>query len=110
MLLAKVEYLPKRLQAFRRYIEKYDCVTCGSPRDAEEQFTGLMFYHGDTARPYLVVLDCEKRAWPEIYVNNNMDNWEQQNIDFSKAICISNDMNAFLRAVHVCRESDGSRP
>ena len=108
MLLAKIEYLRKRLQSFRKYIEKYDCVTFGCPRTAEDQFDGLLFYHANTDMPYVMILDYldyKKHPWVEIYVNVNGDNWIKS-FQPNTAKCVSNDMGGFIKAIRECKESN----
>ena len=81
MLIAKIEYLPKRLQMFRKYIEKYECMTFGCLPTAEDKFSGLLFYHANSDMPYIMLLDYfdqKKHPWVEIYVNTNAKNWQKQ--------------------------------
>ena len=107
MLLAKIEYLTNRLQPFRKYIEKYDCITFGCPHTAEDQFDGLLFYHANTDMPYVMILDYldyKKHPWVEIYVNVNGDNWIKS-FQPNTAKCVSNDISEFIKAIRDCKES-----
>lgn len=101
-------YMPDKLQTFKRYIEKYECsyfISMGI-RFAEMTNT-LIFYHKDTMMPYLMVCVDEDTAWPRIYMNCTAENWYKRDDIFPlhKATEISNDMNAFIAAIHECKES-----
>lgn len=96
------KYLPKRLQAFKRYIEKYECGYM-----VEELNRSIVFYHKETLMPYVLVIDAPHAHYVEIYVNYQADNWSRPNASLRKENLISNDMNAFLAVIRECKESNG---
>lgn len=97
-----IKYLPKRLQAFKKYIEKYECGYM-----VEEITKSIVFYHKETLMPYVLVIDAPHAHHVEIYVNYQADNWSRPNAPLRKENLISNDMNAFLAVIRECKESNG---
>lgn len=96
------KYLPKRLQAFKRYIEKYECGYM-----AEEKTKSIVFYHKETLTPYILVIDAPQAPHVVIYVNYQADNLSRPNAPLRKENFISNNMNAFLAVIRECKESNG---
>lgn len=86
--------LPKRLQAFKRYIEKYACGYI-----VGEKTKSIVFYHKETLMPYVFVIDKPQVHYVEILVVNYQGPCY---VNF-----ISNDMNAFLAVMRECKESNG---
>ena len=90
MLLTKtIDNMPCRLKAFRKYIEKYDCTFTAGIGAAS-----LLFYNRDTQEPYVSVMQIMTQPYVSIHVKENSGKRD-----------ISNDMNAFLDAIHKCKES-----
>jgi hypothetical protein len=101
-----INYMPARLQAFRKYIEKYDCAYMVTPsNEFEETGYALIFYHDGSRMPYLMICLHTSSKWATIYVNKYADNWCKENaneIPVRKDCIISNDMKAFLEAINEC--------
>ena len=97
-----IKDLPKRLQAFKRYIEKYECGYV-----VGEKARRIVFYHKETLMPYVFVIDAPQLHHVVIYVNYRADDWSRPNAPIRLENLISNNMNAFLAAMRECKESNG---
>ena len=95
-----IEYLPAKLKAFKRYIEKYDCIYMFS------KVTAIIFYHKETGMPYVMLAQAPESSFVEIYVNYQADDWGSPECPLRKENLISNDMNSFLLAIRECKESN----
>lgn len=95
-----INYMPIKLKAFRKYIEKYDCVYWVNG------VSTIMFYHKDTGMPYVMLIDDPGTHFVKIYVNYQADNWARPGCTIREENSISNDMNAFILAIRECKESN----
>lgn len=93
-----IENMPRLLKSFKKYIEKYECsylVKYGT--------SSLMFYHKDSLMPYVYIAVEDDCNYPIIYVNENADNWSSVGRIIRDNI--SNNFNAFIKAIRECKES-----
>ena len=110
MLLSKsINYMPDRLKAFKKYIEKYDCTYIVAPgNDEDETNYALIFYKED--KPYIMVCQHENSNWATIYVNHYGDDWSKSDCPVRPENLISNDMKQFIYAIRECKESEVAKP
>lgn len=108
MLISEsINYMPSLLKAFKKYIEKYECSYMVTPGiDTEDTSYALIFYHATSHMPYLLVCQNTNSKWAAIYVNKYGDNLNKATDFTLRENCyISNDMKAFLEAIHLCAVS-----
>lgn len=97
---ATLLHMPKKLQAFKKYIEGYMC-----SYTVENGMHTVTFYRetdDDSYTPYLLLV-CEKEDYfVSVYVNKGA---EKTSGDYKSNIQvenISNDMNKFIEAIRKC--------
>lgn len=93
-----IENMPRLLKSFKKYIEKYDC-----SYSSKNGTSSLMFYHKDSMMPYVYIAVEDDCNYPIIYVNANADNWSRVGCIIRDNI--SNNFNAFIKAIRECEES-----
>lgn len=96
-----IEYMPRMLKAFKKYIEKYDC-----SYSSKNGTSSLIFYHNSTMMPYILITVKQDSHYPIIYVNYNADNWNNPNCQLRSENLISNDMKKFIEAIRECKVSE----
>ena len=99
-----IDYMPKILKSFRKYIEKYDCTYTISK---SESFPGeicyaLIFYHAGSNMPYLMVTQHDTSKYATIYVNKYADNWSKSDCKLREECVISNNITEFIKAIREC--------
>ena len=95
-----IEYMPRMLKAFKKYIEKYDC-----SYSSKNGTSSLIFYHNGSLMPYILIIVNQDSHYPIIYVNYNGDNWNNPNCKLRSENLISNNMKKFIEAIRECEES-----
>lgn len=95
-----MRYMPKKLQAFKKYIEEYICTYFVS---SEGNHT-IIFYteHEDHYVPYVLLVCDMDSDYVEIYVNKTYDDLGSEDTQPVITNLISNDMVKFLEAINKC--------
>ena len=99
-----IDYMPKFLKAFRKYIEKYYCTYMVSKctEFPGENSYALIFYHSGSNMPYLMVSQHDKSKYATIYVNKYADNWAKSDCKLREDCIISNNMTEFIKSIREC--------
>ena len=99
-----IDYMPKILRAFRKYIEKYDCTYMVAKSDSFPGEIGysVTFYHAGSGMPYLMVAQHDKSKYATIYVNKYADNWSRGDCKYRDDCNISNNITEFIKAIREC--------
>lgn len=99
-----IDYMPKILKSFRKYIEKYDCTYMVVKSDLfpGEICYSVIFYHIGSGMPYLMVAQHDKSKYATIYVNKYADNWAKSDCKLREDCIISNNMTEFIKAIREC--------
>lgn len=100
-----IERMPRLLASFKKYIEKYVCTYEVSIKEGHPVYS-LVFYEKKSKMAYLIVCVDDESKYPIIYENKDADNWGKENCLVRKENYISNDMNAFIEAIHKCAETN----
>lgn len=99
-----IDYMPKILKSFRKYIEKYDCTYMVVKSDLfpGEICYSVIFYHTGSNMPYLMVSQHDNSKYATIYVNKYADNWSKSDCKLREDCIISNKMTEFIKAIREC--------
>lgn len=99
-----IDYMPKILKSFRKYIEKYECTYMVAKSDLfpGEICYSLIFYHKGSGMPYLMVSQHDKSKYATIYVNKYADNWSRSDCVYRDDCNISNNIMEFIKAISEC--------
>lgn len=99
-----IDYMPKILKSFRKYIEKYDCTYMAVKSDLFPGEIGysVIFYHAGSGMPYLMVAQHDKSKFATIYVNKYADNWARSDCKYREDCNITNNMTEFIKAIREC--------
>jgi len=97
--------MPRLLASFKKYIEKYVCTYEVSVKEGHQVYS-LVFYEKKSKMAYLIVCVDDTSTYPIIYENKDADNWGKENCLVRPDNYISNDMNAFIEAIHKCAETN----
>src|SRR5574344_157702 len=99
-----IDYMPKFLKAFRKYIEKYDCTYMVVKSDLfpGEICYSVIFYHTGSNMPYLMVSQHDNSKYATIYVNKYADNWAKSDCKLREDCNITNNMTEFIKAIREC--------
>lgn len=102
-----IDYMPKILKSFRKYIEKYDCTYMAVKSDSfpGENFYSVIFYHAGSGMPYLMVTQHDTSKFATIYVNKYADNWSRSDCKYREDCNISNNITEFIKAIRECAVS-----
>lgn len=100
-----IERMPRLLASFKKYIEKYVCTYEVSVKEGHQVYS-LVFYEKKSKMAYLIVCVDDESKYPIIYENKDADNWGKENCLVRLDNYISNDMNAFIEAIHKCAETN----
>lgn len=100
-----IERMPRLLASFKKYIEKYVCSYEVSNK-GENPVYSLVFYEKKSEMGYIIVCVDKNSKWPIIYVNKNADNVSKANCIIRPENYISNDMNAFIKEIRKCLETN----
>lgn len=100
-----IERMPRLLASFKKYIEKYVCTYEVSVKEGHQVYS-LVFYEKKSKMAYIIICVDDKSKYPIIYVNKDADNWGKENCIVRPDNYISNDMNAFIEAIHHCAETN----
>lgn len=100
-----IERMPRLLASFKKYIEKYVCTYEVSIKEGHQVYS-LVFYEKKSKMAYLIVCVDDESKYPIIYENKDADNWGKENCLVRLDNYISNDMNAFIEAIHKCAETN----
>ena len=97
---ATLLHMPKKLQAFKKYIEEYICTYFVS---SEGNHT-IIFYteHEDRYVPYVLLVCDMDSDYVEIYVNKTYEDISGKDAQPVITNLISNDMVKFLEAINKC--------
>ena len=106
-----IERMPRLLASFKKYIEKYVCSyevsnKKNSPWLDGDAIYSLVFYEKKSHMPYIIICVDDYSKYPIIYENKNGANWSNPNCELFVENYISNDMNAFINAIHKCAETN----
>lgn len=96
-----IEKMPRLLASFKKYIEKYVCTYEVSVNEGHSVYS-LVFYEKKSKMAYLIICVDDASTYPIIYENKDADNWEKENCIVRPDNYISNDINAFIEAIHKC--------
>ena len=100
-----IERMPRLLASFKKYIEKYVCTYEVSVKEGHQVYS-LVFYEKKSKMAYLIICVDDTSTYPIIYENKDADNWGKENCLVRLDNYISNDMNAFIEAIHKCAETN----
>ena len=100
-----IERMPRLLASFKKYIEKYACTYEVSVNEGHKVYS-LVFYEKKSKMAYLIICVDDESKYPIIYENKDADNWEKENCIVRPDNYISNDINAFIEAIHKCAETN----
>lgn len=100
-----IKGMPRLLSSFKKYIEKYVCTYKITVNKGHKVYS-LVFYEKKSKMPYLMVCVDDASTYPIIYENKDADNWEKENCIIRPDNYISNDINAFIEAIHKCAETN----
>ena len=100
-----IERMPRLLASFKKYIEKYVCTYEVSVKEGHQVYS-LIFYEKKSKMAYLIICVDDTSTYPIIYENKDADNWGKENCLVRLDNYISNDMNAFIEAIHKCAETN----
>ena len=100
-----IERMPSLLASFKKYIEKYACTYEVSVNEGHKVYS-LVFYEKKSKMAYLIICVDDESKYPIIYENKDADNWEKENCIVRPDNYISNDINAFIEAIHKCAETN----
>lgn len=96
-----IKGMPRLLASFKKYIEKYVCTYEVTVNKGRKVYS-LVFYEKKSKMPYLMVCVDDASTYPIIYENKDADNWEKENCIVRPENYISNDINAFIKAIRKC--------
>ena len=96
-----IKSMPRLLASFKKYIEKYVCTYEVTVNKGRKVYS-LVFYEKKSKMPYLMVCVDDASTYPIIYENKDADNWEKENCIVRPDNYISNDINAFIKAIRKC--------
>lgn len=99
-----IDYMPKILKSFRKYIEKYECTYMVSKSDSfpGEISYSLIFYHAGSGMPYLMVAQHDNSKYAIIYVNKYADNWSRNDCKYREDCNITNNMTEYIKEIRKC--------
>ena len=99
-----IDYMPKILKSFRKYIEKYDCTYMVVKNDVFPGGIGysVTFFHAGSGMPYLMVAQHENSKYANIFVNKYADNWFRGDCKYREDCDISNNITEFIKAIREC--------
>ena len=99
-----IDYMPKILKSFRKYIEKYDCTYMVTKSDEQpgKNYYAVIFYHSGSCMPYLMVAQHDKSNYATIYVNKYADNWSRSDCKYREDCNITNNITEFIKAIREC--------
>lgn len=100
-----IERMPRLLASFKKYIEKYVCTYEVSVKEGHQVYS-LVFYEKKSKMAYLIICVDDESKYPIIYENKDGANWSNPNCELLYENYISNDMNAFIEAIHKCAETN----
>lgn len=100
-----IERMPRLLASFKKYIEKYVCTYEVSVKEGHQVYS-LVFYEKKSKMAYIIICVDDESKYPIIYENKDADNWGKENCLVRPDNYISNDMNAFIEAIHKCAETN----
>lgn len=103
-----IEKMPRLLASFKKYIEKYVCTYEVSVKEGHSVYS-LVFYEKKSKMAYLIICVDDKSTYPTIYENKNADNLGKENCIVRPDNYISNDMNAFIKAIRKCAETNPAK-
>ena len=92
--------MPKRLAAFKRYIETYECTY-----QVHNSIHSLIFYHSNTMMPYLLVSYDQSIDCLVLYANYQADNWSRPGCKLRPENIIK-DMKTFILCIRECKKSE----
>lgn len=102
-----IKGMPRLLASFKKYIEKYVCTYEVTVNKGHKVYS-LVFYEKKSKMPYLMVCVDDASTYPIIYENKYADNWKE-NCIVRPDNYISNDINAFIKAIRKCAETNPAK-
>ena len=103
-----IKGMPRLLASFKKYIEKYVCTYKVTVNEGRKVYS-LVFYEKKSKMAYLMVCVDDTSTYPIIYENKDADNWGKDNCLVRPDNYISNDMNAFIKAIRKCAETNPAK-
>ena len=104
---ATIKSMPRLLASFKKYIEKYVCTYEVTVNKGHKVYS-LVFYEKKSKMAYLIVCVDDASTYPIIYENKDADNWKE-NCIVRPDNYISNDINAFIKAIRKCAETNPAK-
>ena len=95
-----IKAMPAKLQAFKKYIEKYECTYCGKGHEH-----ALYFYKSRDGQyiPYVIIVYVpEEYRGVVIYINYALEDLSKLDRPISRKNFATNDMKKFLEAIREC--------